>query len=93
VESSKQCEIPSNLSPFHYAPAAPDVMPSPEVAMFLIETYFTHVISSSLLFNYNTLVRDYRLSLVPKHVLMGIFAAASMCVDFPNEGPSIHMWG
>ncbi|KAB8205716.1 hypothetical protein BDV34DRAFT_195083 [Aspergillus parasiticus] len=78
LEKGKESWTRPHLSPFLHAPAAPDLIPGPEVAMFLIETYFTHVITSSLLFNYKILVRDYRASLVPKHVLLGIFAIASL---------------
>ena len=56
-------------------------MPSSEVAMFLIEIYFTHLYNAHLLFHKETFLADYAANRVPDFVALSIFASASMYVS------------
>jgi len=52
-------------------------LPSPEVAVFLFEIYFSRVYNASLLFHKKTFLSDYFANQVPDFVALSIFALAS----------------
>lgn len=53
-------------------------LPEFEIGLLLIEVYFSRVWTSSLLFDYRSIVEDYRAAVVPEHILLSIFAVASL---------------
>jgi hypothetical protein len=53
-------------------------MPSPEVADFLIELYFTNIRFSTLLFHKKTFLRDFAEKRIADFVSLGIFALATV---------------
>lgn len=57
--------------------------PEPELVVYLIEIYFSHCFTASLLFDYSTLTRDYRAHKVPDYVVLSICAFGSLYVNFP----------
>ena len=59
-------------------------MPSSEVAMFLIEIYFSRFYNAHFLFHKATFLADFAANRVPDFIILGIFASASMCVSFPT---------
>jgi hypothetical protein len=58
------------------------VLPSPEVAVFLIEIYFSRMYNACLLFHKKTFLSDYAANRIPDFVALSIFAFASMCVVY-----------
>jgi hypothetical protein len=52
-------------------------LPSPEVAVFLFEIYFSRVYNASLLFHKKKLLSEYFADQVPDFVALSIFALAS----------------
>jgi hypothetical protein len=63
-------------------------MPSSEVAMFLIEIYFSHLYNAHLLFHKETFLADFAANRVPDFVALSIFASASMYVSMIPSLPS-----
>ncbi|KIV92638.1 hypothetical protein PV10_03911 [Exophiala mesophila] len=59
--------------------------PEPELVVYLIEIYFSHCFTASLLFDYSTLSRDYRAHKVPDYVVLSICAFGSL---FARKGAS-----
>ena len=55
-------------------------LPSSEVAIFLIEIYFSRVYNAHLIFHKKTFLSDYAANRVPDFVALSIFALASMYV-------------
>ena len=55
---------------------------------FLIDVYFTHMYNAWLLFHRPTLTADVEAGLVPAHVLVSIYATATMFVRHPIRVPT-----
>jgi hypothetical protein len=55
-------------------------MPSPEVAMFLIEIYFARMYNAHLLFHKESFVSDFANGKVADFIALAIFASASVYV-------------
>lgn len=63
------------------------IMPSPEVAMFLIEIYFSRLYNAHLLFHKETFLADFVANKVPDFVALAIFASASMYAYYSSPPP------
>lgn len=66
-------------------PPAPPVLrqvpfPSKEIALLLIEIYFSRLYNASLLFHKQTLLSDLDSRSIPDFIFLSIFALASMYV-------------
>jgi hypothetical protein len=70
-------------SPRTYPLSKRATMPSPEVAMLLVEIFFTRVYNASLLFHKETFLSDFAANRVPGFVSTCMFALASMCALLP----------
>ena len=53
-------------------------LPELEIGLLLIEVYFSRVWTAALLFDHRSFVEDYRAANVPEHVLLCVFALASL---------------
>lgn len=52
--------------------------PEFEIGSLLIEVYFSRMWTASLLFDYRSIVEAYRAATIPEHILLSIFAVASL---------------
>jgi hypothetical protein len=53
-------------------------LPEFEIGLLLLEVYFSRVWTASLLFDHRSIVEKYRAAAVPEHILLSIFALASL---------------
>ena len=60
------------------------IIPSPEVAIFLIKIYFSRLYNAHLLFHKETFLADFVANKVPDFVALAIFASASMYAHYPS---------
>ena len=56
----------------------PVTFPPEELALTLIDIYFSHQYNSTLLFHKQTLARDYLAGKVPDYVALSVFALGAM---------------
>ncbi|KAH6669036.1 hypothetical protein B0J14DRAFT_155469 [Halenospora varia] len=61
-------------------------LPSPELADFLIEMYFSHLMNSTLMFHKKTFLADYAARKTPESMNLSIFALATIFLR-ESDGP------
>ncbi|KAH8671790.1 hypothetical protein BGZ60DRAFT_21309 [Tricladium varicosporioides] len=61
-------------------------LPSPELADFLIEMYFSHLMNSTLMFHKKTFLADYAAKKTPESMNLSIFALATIFLR-ESDGP------
>jgi hypothetical protein len=71
------CETTTNPTPFIPIPLRTK-LPELEIGLLLIEVYFSRIWTATLLFDHRSFIKDYRASKVPEHVLLSIFALATL---------------
>ncbi|PVH73068.1 hypothetical protein DL98DRAFT_608552 [Cadophora sp. DSE1049] len=85
-ESDVSHEVRRELRPGDYRASTPPInsvlkrttLPSPEVAVFLIDVFFSRLYNASLLFHKATFLSEYHANKVPDFVTLSIFALASI---------------
>ncbi|KAL5315282.1 hypothetical protein ACEPPN_016149 [Leptodophora sp. 'Broadleaf-Isolate-01'] len=85
-ESDVGHRLKRELRPEDYRASTPPInavlrrttLPSPEVALFLIDIFFSRLYNASLLFHKATFLSDYHANKVPDFVALSIFALASI---------------
>jgi len=62
-------------------------LPTREVAIFLIEIFFSHLYNATLLFHKASFLSDYHANKVPDFLTLSIYALASMYVSWSHNLP------
>ncbi|CAK7233167.1 hypothetical protein SEUCBS140593_008512 [Sporothrix eucalyptigena] len=60
-------------------------LPTPTVARYLFEVYFSHLYNASLLFHKQSLIDDYFAGRTPEFLALTVFAAASIFLRVPTK--------